>query len=189
MNKPVLKQIIKTLFSNLEDSIIELLSEHSNYIKHSKGTKLIFEGKRHHYFYFIVYGSVKSYYLKDSKEVCMWFAFENEMVATIKTFAGEVSNETIELLEDSELIQINTEKFKNIAETNLSVSHLITQLITEHALFLEDRLYQLQFMSSKERYENLIETAPYLQQRLSVTDTASFLGVSRETLSRIRAQK
>lgn len=189
MNKSVFKQFIKTRCPGLDDSILELLSKHTNYLKYTKGTKLISEGKRHHYFYFLIQGSVKSYYLKDSKEICSWFAFENDIVATMKSFAGEPSNETIELLEDSELIQINTEKFVKIAETDLSVSQLIIELIAEHATFLEERLYQLQFMSSKERYESLVKTVPQVLQRLSLTDIASFLGVSRETVSRIRAQK
>jgi len=189
MNKSVLKQLVKTLFSDLDESTLNILLEHTNYVKHTSGTKIIIEGKRHHYFYFIIQGSVKSYYLKDSQEVCSWFAFENDMVATMKSFAGEPSNETIELLEDSELIQINTESFKKIAATNLSVSQLIIELLAEHTIFLEDRIYLLQFMSSKERYENLVKAEPQILQRVSLTDIASFLGVSRETLSRIRVKK
>ena len=189
MNKSDLKQFIKTRFPNLDESIIEILSAHTNYIKHTKGTKIITEGKRHNYFYFILQGSVKSYYLKEAKAVCSWFAFENDIVATMKSFVGKPSNETIELLEDTELIQINTEKFIQIAETDLSISQLIIELISEHANFLEDRLYQLQFMSSKERYESLVKAVPEVLQRLSLTDIASFLGVSRETVSRIRARK
>ena len=62
-------------------------------------------------------------------------------------------------------------------------------MLEEHALFLEYRLHQLLFMSSKERYENLLKAAPEVFQRISLTDIASYLGVSRETLSRIRSQK
>jgi len=72
-----------------------------------------------------------------------------------------------------------------IAKTNLSVSQLIIELVTEHAIFLEERLYQLQFMTSKERYESLVNIVPEVLQRLSLTDIASFLGVSRETVSRL----
>ena len=189
MDKSELKKFIKARLGRLSDTALDFFVENTNYIKLSKGTKLISEGKRHHYFYFLVQGSVKSYYLKDGKEVCLWFGFENEMISTIKTFAGKPSNETIELLEDSELIQINTEKFGKIAETDLSTSHLIIELLTEHAIFLEERIYCLQFMSSKERYENIIKVEPQILQRVSLTDIASFLGVSRETLSRIRAKK
>jgi len=59
----------------------------------------------------------------------------------------------------------------------------------EHALFLEEKLYQLQFMSSEERYNALVDVAPEVLQKVSLTDIASYLGVSRETLSRIRNKK
>ncbi len=150
---------------------------------------MISEGKHHNYFYLILNGGVKSYYLKDSKEVCMWFAFDYETVATIKTLEGQASNETIELLEDSELIQFNTKAIKDLANLYIDVSHVINVLITEHAEFLEDRIYQLQFMSSEERYDALITVAPEVLQKVSLTDIASFLGISRETLSRIRRSK
>ena len=98
------------------------------------------------------------------------------------------SNETIKLLEHSEFIRINTKKFNNLAETKISVSRLINDLIIEHAVFLEELLY-LQSMSGKERYETLIKGEPQVLQRVSLTDLASFLGMSRETLSRIRSNQ
>jgi len=189
MNKLVLKESVKSIFPNLNGQSTDSLSMHVTCLKCIKGTKLIAEGKRHHYFYLILDGSVKSYYQKESKEVCLWFAFENEIVSTIKTFEGEPSNETIELLEDSELIRFKTEPIKELAKNDLSISHWFTGLITEHAVFLEDRLYQLQFMSSIERYNALIKVTPEILRKVSLTDIASFLGVSRETLSRIRAKK
>lgn len=186
MNHSEIKRIVRVLFPNLGGSSLDLFIENAAYLKVNKGTKLISEGKRHHYFYLILKGCVKSYYRKQEKEVCLWFAFKNETVATIKTFEGQPSNETIELLEDSELIRFNTEQIKELARTHLAISHLIITLITEHAAFLEERLYQLQFMSSLERYNALIKVAPEILQKVSLTDIASYLGVSRETLSRIR---
>lgn len=188
MNQLVLKKNLSSFFPNLSKSSLDSFIKNVTYLKLTKGTKLISEGKRHHYFYMIISGSVKSFYLKGSKEVCLWFAFENEIVSTISTFEGEPSNETIELLEDSELIRFKTTPIKELAQTNLEISHLITQLIIEHAEFLEERLYQLQFMSSEERYESLIEVAPKVLQKISLTDIASYLGISRETLSRIRSK-
>ena len=93
------------------------------------------------------------------------------------------------LLEDSKLLQFKTESIKELANSNLDVSHLLNYIITEHAVFLEEKLYQLQFMSSEERYKALINVAPEILQKVSLTDIASYLGVSRETLSRIRRNK
>ena len=189
MGNSELQETLKSYFPILEEESLNDIVKHSSYLKSTKGTQLISEGKRHHYIYLIVKGSVKSYYSKESKEVCVWFSLENEIIGTTSTIQGDVSKETIELLEDSELIKLNIEKIKELAQTDLSISNLLNNLWEEHAIFLEERLYQLQFMNSHERYKVLIKNTPEILQRVSLTDIASFLGLSRETLSRIRAKK
>ena len=82
MNNSELKETIKTYFLKLEEESLNIVIKHSSYLKSNKGEKLILERKRHHYFYLIVEGGVKSYYAKESKEVCTWFAFENEFIGT-----------------------------------------------------------------------------------------------------------
>ncbi len=189
MDNSKLQETLQSYFPNLEEGSLNTILKYSSYLKSIKGTKLISEGKRHHYIYLIIKGSVKSYYSKDSKEVCVWFSLENELIGTISTIQGDTSKETIELLEDSELIKLNIEKIKELTQTDLSISNLLNKLWEEHATFLEERLYQLQFMNSHERYQALIKDTPEILQRVSLTDIASFLGMSRETLSRIRAKK
>ena len=188
MDKLELQETLKSYFPNLKEESLKAFLKYSSYLKSTKGTKLISEGKRHSYFYLILKGGVKSYYSKESREVCMWFAFENEAIGTITTYEGFPSKETVELLKDSELIKLNIEKIKELTLTDLSISHLINGLIIEHTLCIEERLYQLKFMSSKKRYKTILETTPELLQRVSLTDIASFLGISRETLSRIRSE-
>lgn len=189
MTSTEIQEVIKSHFPSLKKDAIIVFAKHSSFLNFKKGTKLIGEGKRHHNFYLILKGSTKAYYTKETKEVCSWFAFENEVVATIRTFNGQPSNETIVLLEDSKLIQFKTEPIKKLAANNLDVSHWINDIITEHAVFLEERLYQLQFMSSEERYKGLVNAVPEILQKVSLTDLASFLGISRETLSRIRGKR
>jgi CRP-like cAMP-binding protein len=188
MHKSELQETLKSFFPNLEEESLNALMKHSSYLKSTKSTKLISEGKRHNYFYLIIKGGVKSYYSKGSREVCMWFAFENEAIGTITTYEGLPSKETVELLQDSELIRFEIEKIKKLSQTDISVIHLLNNLVIEHTLCIEERLYQLNFMSSKKRYNKILETTPELLQRVSLTDIASFLGISRETLSRIRSE-
>ncbi|MGB1247368.1 MAG: Crp/Fnr family transcriptional regulator [Chitinophagales bacterium] len=189
MDKSALQETLKSYFPALGKESLNVFMNQSSFINLDKGTILIAEGKRHHYFYLILKGGVKSYYLKDGKSVCMWFAEENEIIGTTSTLQGFASKETIELLEDSELIRFHYEKIKDLAQTNLSISNLLNELWAEHALFLEERLYQLQFMTAQERYEALLEMTPSVLQKVSLTDIASYLGISRETLSRIRGKK
>lgn len=189
MNNSELSKIIESNFQNIDKETIDNFIKLSSFIELNKGTELISEGKRHHYFYLIVKGGVKSYYAKESKEVCTWFAFENEIIGTTSTLQGLPSNESIQLLEDSILIRFNTQKMNELTQTNLKMCQLLNSLWTEHSLFLESRLRLLQFANCQERLEALIKYNSDILQRVSLTDIASFLGVSRETLSRIRAKK
>ncbi len=187
MTRSEIKAFFKAMRPYLAPSTLDELSDCCDYLKLPKGTALIQEGKRHHYCYFITKGAVKSYYLNDGKEICSWFAFERETVSTIKTFAGQPSNETIKLIEDSAFIRVNIKAFKALAESNISIGRLTHELLIEHAIFLEELLY-LKSKPGKERYQELINAEPQLLQRVSLTDLASFLGISRETLSRIRSK-
>ena len=187
MNTSEIKIFLKSLYSFLENDTLDEFVEFCDYVKLPKGTELIQERNRHHYIYLVIKGSVKSYYLNEGKESCTWFAFENEIVATIKTFSGLNSNETIKLVEDSEFIRINSKAFKKLAENKMSMSRLINELLIEHAVFLEALLY-LKSIPAKDRYHLLVKDQPHLLQRISLTDLASLIGINRETLSRIRSK-
>ena len=188
MNNSELLARLGIQFPNLDRSILSLIAKYSSYTELKKGAKLISEGNRHGYFYLVLTGGVKSYYNKDSKEVCMWFSFENEIIATTSTLKDKPSKETIELIEDSTFIKFQSKKVIELAHTNLQLSNLLIELWSEHAIFIEQRLYLMQFMTSEARYKTLLDSFPEIFQKVSLTDIASFLGISRETLSRIRTQ-
>jgi CRP-like cAMP-binding protein len=164
------------------------ISSHLSVVDLSKNQILIKENRRHDYAYFVIKGAVRSYYLKDGIEVNTWFAFENEIVGSLQNFKGNPSRETMELLEDSTLIAINLRELKPLMMSNIQIANFINNIIQEYALFLEDRIYYSQMMSSMEKYHFILEHEPYLFQRIPLTYIASYLGIARETLSRLRAK-
>jgi len=189
MNNSALQETLKSYFPALDKGEINTIVKHSSYLKSPKGTKLISEGERHKYFYLLLKGGVKAYFFKNTKKVCMWFSFENEMIGTISMLQGDASKETIELLEDSELIKFNTEKMEELSQTCFSLKTIRDNLLKEDIKWFEERVRQSQFTNSNERYEALIKHTPEILQRVSLTDIASYIGISRETLSRIRSRK
>ena len=74
-------------------------------------------------------------------------------------------------------------------EKDISIANQFFKVLWDYTLWLENRQYQLQFMTSQERYYALVESTPELLQKVSLTDISSYLGISRETLSRIRKQR
>jgi CRP-like cAMP-binding protein len=177
---------IVSYFSGLSDEVYNVFMDFAVKKEYPKGEILIEHGKKNEFVFFLITGSAKSYNFKDSKQNCLWFAFESDCIATIRTFDDLISQETVELLEDSELIQIKSGDLITLSNQFTSISSLMLQLLKEHILFLEYKLNGLQFMTSAERYDKLIRDYPEVLQRVSLTDIASYLGISRETLSRIR---
>jgi len=177
---------IVSYFAGLSDEAYDVFMNFVIKKEYPKGEILIEHGKKNEFVFFLISGSAKSYNFKDSKQICLWFAFESDCIATIRSFDDLISQETVELIEDSELIQIKLGDLMTLSNQFTSISSLMLQLLKEHILFLEYKLNGLQFMTSAERYDKLIRDYPEVLQRVSLTDIASYLGISRETLSRIR---
>lgn len=177
---------IVSYLAGLSDETYDVFMEFAIIKEYPKGKILIEHGKKNEFVFFLISGSAKSYNYKDSKQICLWFAFESDCIATIRSLDDLISQETVELLEDSELIQIKLGDLMTLSNQFTSISSLMLQLLKEHILFLEYKLNGLQFMTSEERYDKLIRDFPEVLQRVTLTDIASYLGLSRETLSRIR---
>jgi CRP-like cAMP-binding protein len=141
--------------------------------------------------YFIEKGLVRWYYHnEDGKEITDSFAAENSFVTAFDSFfQRKPSRYFIELLEDSIVYSMNyadlEESFERIHEIQ-QVSRMILIEILEQSL---DKNAALQFRNSYQRYDFITEKHPDLLQRVSLGHIASYLGITQETLSRIRARK
>lgn len=153
----------------------------------ARGLFILEQDKTCRHLYFLKSGFVRSFYYQNGKEITSWFAFENEPVTSMYSFISQKpSFETIEVLEDSTLYAITYENlqilFKKYAEFNL-IGRL---LIEKYYIELEERTMSFQFRSAIERYQQIIDYQPQLLQKASLGMIASYLGISQETLSRIR---
>ncbi len=165
------------------------ICNHLSILNLNKKHILIKENQKHDFAYFVIRGAVRSYYLKDGIEVNTWFALENDIVGSLQNFQDKPSRETIQIIENSTLISINLKQIKPLMLSYIEIANFVNAIITDYALFLEDKVYFSQMMSSMDKYLILLEKEPQLFQRIPLTYIASFLGISRETLSRLRAKK
>ena len=172
----------------LSDEAKEELFSHLSLLSFEKKHVLIRENQHHDYAYFIIEGAVRSYYLKDGVEVNTWFAFENDMVGSLQNFRNQPSRETFELIENTTFVAINLRTLRPLIHTNIEIANVVLLIIEEYAQFLEDRIFSSQFNNSLERYEALLKYDQLVLQRVPLTYIASYLGISRETLSRLRGK-
>ncbi len=174
------------LSAELEKEIISV----SKPISVPKGTVLVKNGDRCKNLYFINKGIIRGFYFDNGKEITHWFAQEDDFSTSFYSFiTNQPSPETLETLEDCELTQINFDALQKLY-SEFPETERIGRIITEtYYIDLEERFLNIQFKSAKERYQNLLEKNPSLIQRASLGQIATYLGITQETLSRVRAEK
>ena len=145
-------------------------------------------GERCRDLFFIEKGLLRGYYFNEGKDITNWFAQEGEFATCFYSFiAQKAAFENIQTIEDMELIRIPYDKLQSLYK-NFPETERIGRIITEtYYIKLEERLLSIQFKSAKERYQHLIDSKSTLLQRASLGQIATYLGISQETLSRMRA--
>lgn len=174
----------------MSEALTKDIIDISEIVAVNKKTVLLTAGKTSNTIYFIVRGAARVYYMdKKDDEVTSWFLFEGELLISVFSFfAGEPGFEFIETLEDCILISLNREKLNEFYTKHLEFNFIGRKLTEYYYIKSEKQTNDFRMLSAKERYEQLLATNPQLIQRVALGYIASFLGVSQETLSRIRKQ-
>lgn len=137
--------------------------------------------------FFVEKGLCRLFYYKDDKEVTSWFAFENTTITTLSFLAQTPNDEYLQALETSTLIAVPYAELQKLYVRYPAIERVGRTQLEKITLQLGQRLKSLQFYTAKERYQELLYAFPSLPQRVPQHYIASFLGITPETLSRIRA--
>jgi CRP/FNR family transcriptional regulator, anaerobic regulatory protein len=137
----------------------------------------------------IINGLTRSYYLNDGKEVTSRFMEEGFIVTSwISYYTRKPGDEIIEAVEDTLLACINYADIQKMY-TDFPESNIIGRRQVEYAFFLsEQRTQMLRKHTAIEKYKFFIDNHPSLLQKVSLKHIATYLGMSEETLSRVRSK-
>ncbi|MDB5280605.1 MAG: Crp/Fnr family transcriptional regulator [Ferruginibacter sp.] len=139
--------------------------------------------------YFLEKGALRGFYNSDGKEITHWFAFENDFVTSFYSFTtGLPAVENIQLLEGSILWSVSKEQLGELFNNHHEIERLVRIAYEKYYIRLEERFVNAQFKTAKELYENMLLQSPHILERVPLGYIASYLGISQETLSRIRSQ-
>jgi CRP-like cAMP-binding protein len=138
--------------------------------------------------YFINKGVARIYYYLDGNDITESFAFENNIIARVESlFTGKPSRKAIQILENAEIIAINSNKLFELYDSFPEIERLFRKIFEAAYVDTVNRIEGLQFHSAEERYNTLINDAPDLLKRVALKYIASYLGITQVSLSRIRA--
>ncbi|WP_396177124.1 Crp/Fnr family transcriptional regulator [Flavobacterium sp.] len=155
-----------------------------------KGDFLFQEGKVCRHLYYIQRGSIICYHFSNDIKVCDWFRFENDFFNSSDSFLLQtVSTDNFEALEDTELLMINYEDYQRQYIDFPELGHLGRVLAEKYYLKNIIRMKYFQFTNVEEKYALLLKNEPELLTRVPLGHIASYLGITQESLSRIRGKK
>lgn len=182
-----ISNIIDGIFVLPEKSLAALL-ENIVEISLPKSAVLLEAGKIELNIYFIKKGIVRAYVQNDGCETTFWFGKEGETVISMRSYVeGKKGYENIELLEDCELYELQTEKLQELFTTDIDIANWGRKFAEQELIKTEERLIARQFKTATERYRELITNTPELILRIQLGHIASYLGITQVSLSRIRA--
>jgi CRP-like cAMP-binding protein len=148
------------------------------------------EGSICNHLYFIEKGIARSYYYKEGKDITAHFALENGGITAIDSFIQrKKSRYTIEILEDAVVHSMPHQAIQTLLDQKPQYEKFVRLFLEQIYVDLAERVEDLLFYNAKERYDNLMLKNPNLDQRVNLGHIASYIGLTQETLSRIRRQK
>lgn len=156
----------------------------------SKGQFLLRAGEVSNHFYFLETGLARIFYEKDDREITEWLALDGRFFLSISSFYERLpSRLAIHLLEPSVVRMIHHDDLMSLSRQFHEVETWHRKGLTGSLLLAQKRMESIQFESARDRYRRLIESNPTIVQRVPMRHIASFLGITQETLSRIRAMR
>jgi CRP-like cAMP-binding protein len=189
VNEKLLAHIRQSIPLADEEAVLAL----SGYFNHKifeKGETVLREGEICYDLYFVEEGYLRTYYNKDGTEINIYFNFESSFATHLRSSKLRVPSEfTIEAGEKTRLWILNRPL---LAELSLSSSEIMLysrRLLGRILMDSSAHNNLLRIYSPAERYQYIAQNNPQLLQRVSLSQLASYLGVTRRTLSRIRGEK
>jgi CRP-like cAMP-binding protein len=142
------------------------------------------------YTYFVERGLLRSFSIDDNAhEHVVQFASEGWWITDMCSFlAGEEAIYNIEALEDSELLMLNKKSQDEMLEQQPKMEKYFRLLLQNAIIALQRRIVGTLSLSAEEKYKRMMKVYPDILQRAPQQHIASFLGITPETLSRVRKQ-
>ncbi len=185
MNKELRQQIEKIV--QLTDEEFVFVLSHFKKKQFKKHQLIIQEGEYVPYDFYVVSGLMKSaYYSAEGKEHIVQFAMEDWWITDPDAFHNRTkATFSVESMEDSSVLALSLDNKEKLCRELQKMEYFFLKKTTAGYIALQKRILTLISSSASERYASMIRLYPGLIQRVPKSMIASYLGVTRETLSRL----
>lgn len=186
----ILKQQIENIIQ-ISDSEFEYILSHFVNKKIKKHQYVIQEGQAVENDYFILKGCLKSYSTDaNGKEHILQFGMEDWWITDYEAYYNQSkATVNIDCIEETELLSLSYVNREKLCAEMHKMEHFFRKKTNKRNIALQNRILSLLSSSAQERYDKLLEQYPQLFQKVPKQLIASYLGVTRETLSRFNSSK
>ena len=157
-------------------------------MKFAKGEIILGEGEVCRHIYYIEKGLVRQFYFKKGKDVTEHMAPEGEIIMCIESlFKEEPTHLQVEALEPVLIYALPKSKLEEVALHNVNIQILYRKILEESLINSQIHADLVRFETAQDRYKRLCKLSPQLALRAPLVYIASYLQMTPETLSRVRA--
>jgi CRP-like cAMP-binding protein len=139
--------------------------------------------------YWVESGIIRKFYIHQDRDITTEFYFKDDIAMSFDSYAlQKPSREYIQTLTKTVVNVTDYTDFNNLKIKNQQLQEFDFLMTEYYALWLEEKVFELHTQNATQRYETLLKKSPHIVQQIQLTQIASYLNVSLETLSRIRAK-
>lgn len=173
----------------LSEGALKYLKENVSLTNLSKGEHLVRTGQNCDHLYFVKKGILRGYVKQGVKDITTWITAENELVTSISSYYQQIpSIENIEALEESVLVAIHRNDMQYLYHHYPESNTLVRIILEKYYQDAEERAYICRLTEATSKYHRFINTKSHFLNRIPLKFIASYLGMTLETLSRIRSR-
>jgi CRP-like cAMP-binding protein len=180
---------INKFITTFDEETLKVLDEISYVKTYSKGDYLLKADSICTKSFWVENGILRKFYIHNDRELTTEFYFKDDLAISFDSYTQQKpSRENIQALTDVIVNVTDYNSFQTQKSKHNQLQELDFLMTEYYALWLEEKVFELHTQNATQRYETLIQKSPHIIQQVQLTQIASYLNISLETLSRIRAK-
>lgn len=187
-NKRDIARELARRYSTMTHDELDILESILVSQKYAKGEMILKEGEICRQFLYIDKGLVRQFYFKHGKEVTEHLGQEHTIVMCIESlFKEEPTKLHVEALEPTTVYALPKADLERVAMHNVNIQILYRKILEESLIISQIHADLVRFETAQDRYKKLCKLCPQVVLRAPLVYIASYLQMTPETLSRVRA--
>ncbi len=187
-NKRDIARELARRYSTMTHDELDILESILVSQKYAKGEMILKEGEICRQFLYIDKGLVRQFYFKHGKEVTEHLGQEQTIVMCIESlFKEEPTKLQVEALEPTTVYALPKAELERVAMHNVNIQILYRKILEESLIISQIHADLVRFETAQDRYKKLCKLCPQVVLRAPLVYIASYLQMTPETLSRVRA--